>query len=257
MHLRFTIIAILAAASLGAPAEAGFVEIGAAADATLYEDPLGATANGAGERIITGVSGQPVNPLRRGLLRFDVAAAVPAGATITAVTLTMHVVQTNADPQDVALHRALTAWTEGASDPPGGEGGGTAAGPGDATWLHASAPDDFWTTPGGDFAGAASATSFFGGLGSAAWTGPGLVADVQSWLDAPAGAHGWFILAGEDMPGTSVAFASRQHPDEALRPSLLVEFTVVPAPPAAAVLVVGLLGRRRRRPAQDRRRSAV
>jgi len=104
------------------------VTIPAEADATLIEDPGGAAANGQGPHFFVGRTSQGANALRRGLLRFDVAGHVPAGARIEAASLTLYVSQTNAGPANVSLRRVLFDWGEGPSSSTGGQGAPAQAG---------------------------------------------------------------------------------------------------------------------------------
>src|SRR6185295_4571304 len=84
-------------------------------DNTIYaEDP--GQSNGAGEHLFAGRNA--MNQTRRGLLAFDVAAAIPAGSTITAVSLQMYCTKATPEngPQAVRLHRLLKSWGESSSD---------------------------------------------------------------------------------------------------------------------------------------------
>ena len=74
--------------------------------------------------------------IRRGLVDFDIADSIPAGATITAVALTMDNVQepSGNGNQTVELCRMLVNWGQGTSYFNGGAG--TAATNGDATWYY-------------------------------------------------------------------------------------------------------------------------
>ncbi|MCX5692046.1 MAG: hypothetical protein NTV94_19990, partial [Planctomycetota bacterium] len=94
----------------------------AANDATLYESELGELANGAGEHSYAGLTFGA--GMRRALYRFDVAAAIPAGAQIVDVQLVLRVSRSFAGEDLVYLHRVLASWGEGASDAgdPGGQG---------------------------------------------------------------------------------------------------------------------------------------
>jgi hypothetical protein len=99
--------------------------------------------------------------------------------------------------------------------------------------------------PGGDFAPPASASQAVAGTGDYVWSGAGLVADVQAWIDAPAENHGWILVADETQPSPSARqFAAREHLDPALRPQLTVTWTEgggqVPAPLAAPRTVPAL-----------------
>src|SRR5205823_6202965 len=104
------------------------------ADDTLYQvstvDPAQQLSNGAGQHFFVGVTSQGSNAIRRGAIKFDLSA-VPAGSTITSVTLTLTVSKTTNGPQNIALHRALLNWGEGTSNAAlagrGGEGSGIQA----------------------------------------------------------------------------------------------------------------------------------
>lgn len=106
--------------------------------------------------------------IRRGLVAFDLAAAssinggsVPAGATVTGVSLTLRQTSGSATAPNVSLHRVTQGWGEGTSFVNGAAG--AAATEGDATWLYTSfnattpAASNAWATPGGDYVGAATA----------------------------------------------------------------------------------------------------
>ena len=118
-----------AAASLSSVAVIGIeavsaetVVVTADRDTTLYEDQDGSLSNGSGPDVFTGTTAS--GAIRRALVRFDVAGAVPSGASVVAVSLTMHVSRTMAGPVTIALHPVTTAWGEGASVATSGGGGG-------------------------------------------------------------------------------------------------------------------------------------
>ena len=95
--------------------------------------------------------------IRRALMRFDVAAAVPAGSTIQSAALDVYVDKSGpvSMATDVfALHRLVSDWGEGASLCVIGDG--VPAEPGDATWSYSFYDTVSWTTPGGDFSSTAS-----------------------------------------------------------------------------------------------------
>src|SRR5207249_3544182 len=103
------------------------------------------------------------NAIRRGAIRFDLSA-VPAGSTITGVTLMLSMTKTRSGPQNVVLHRALMNWGEGTSNAAtggvgAGEGDGVQATAGDATWFYTTFSSQRWAAPGGDFVAAASASA--------------------------------------------------------------------------------------------------
>jgi len=102
-------------------------------DATIWEWDA-STASGAGPNLFAGNNRQ--GQARRALLKFDVAGAVPAGATVVFASLIM---KTNKGPSGGAvgsfsLHRLLMSWGEGLSAA-GSSGAGATAMPGDVTWV--------------------------------------------------------------------------------------------------------------------------
>ena len=120
---------------LGLPAAAETVLVEAGRDATLIEDPDGAWANGAGPFLFAGRTSQARNAIRRGLLYFDVAAALPRRAIVESAALRLFQSGGNTGVQELRLQRLLADWGEGSSSSSGG--GGAPSGLGDATWLHA------------------------------------------------------------------------------------------------------------------------
>lgn len=218
-------LALLLATAVPAAAQTT-VWIPCSKDNTLYDSPTGALSNGAGPGIFVGLNGlaQP----RRALLRFDVAAHVPAGASIVSASLSVHVAQTNPPaPLPVTGHRVLQAWGEGASVAGGGGGGGAPAAANDATWLHAMSPSVLWTNPGGDFVAAPSFTMVTPGLGLA--TAPpaaGATADVQLWLDTPLQNHGWLLTSDETLPGSTARRLDSRESTTGIRPFLAVTYVV-------------------------------
>jgi len=244
-------LAILSLAGLsfaGTPADR-FTAI-AALDATLYESPTGALANGAGSGFFAGVNNQGLR--RRGLLAFDLEplAALLGGAPVEihTVTLELNLSQGGGDPTMLSIHRTTAAWGEGTSEAPGNGGAGAAATPGSATWLHAFWPDAFWASPGGDFASTASGVFALGGNGAYQFSSGGLRDDLLAWLADPASNFGWTLVGDESTVGTARRFDSRFHPEPAGRPRLVIDYTVIPAPAAVSMLLLapGLAGRRRR-----------
>jgi len=176
----------------GSPASAGTINIMPSKDNTLYEyDPAeGDHSNGAGFHFFAGENG--MGELRRGVLAFDVAGTIPAGSTITAVSLTMNMSMTPTGARTVELHKLLADWGEGTSHAPMGEGDGASATPNDATWRHRFFDSVFWTTQGGDFSATVSASQSVGGVGQYTWSSAQMVADAQSWLDnPPSNLAGW------------------------------------------------------------------
>ncbi len=226
---------------LTAAARADGVTLEPAADKTLYESALGNLSNGKGVHLFAGVTA--MDALRRALLRFDVASAIPPGSRITSAELHLFLSKaTITSPKDVTLHRVLQAWGEGDSDASGEEGEGDFAEPGDVTWQHTFHPDSFWIADGGDNAATASATAAVGAVGPYVWTTtPELVADVQHWLDHPADDHGWAVVGTEGAGQSSRRFNSRENADVASRPVLVIDYTP-PCPGGFMAYGAGLAG---------------
>jgi hypothetical protein len=183
-------------------------------DNTLYQDLSGSISNGIGPNIFVGQSGTGLR--RRAVVRFDVAGSIPANASIVAASIRLEVNQTaSSTAMDIDGHRITQAWGEGNSTATGGAGGGGAGGPaaaGDATWIHTFWNGSFWTTPGGDFAALPSFTAPMPTFGTFTIpASPGLVADVQSWVNAPATNFGWLLKSvDESIPANARRINSRQ-----------------------------------------------
>ncbi|MDX2131820.1 MAG: multicopper oxidase domain-containing protein [Planctomycetota bacterium] len=214
----------LAAVVTGLAAQAEIVTLAPVADTTILEES-GDMSNGAGTHVFAGrnASGQ----VRRALLRFDLSV-FPAGTVVNAATLVLEMDRSNAGPEPVTLRRVLNAWGEGTSSGGSGGGGGAPAEPTDATWLHRFYNATLWSMPGGDFAPSSSGMTMVDGLGTYTWTGAGVAGDAQYWIDVPGANHGWIML-GNEGPGVSAKrFASRDNPEPALRPQLILDVTFPP-----------------------------
>jgi hypothetical protein len=219
-RLRDFMFILLASGS----ASADTVTIGPARDNTLYQELTGTISNGAGAYFFAGQAAA----IRRGLVAFDIAHAVPSGATIEAVTLTLHCSRRPAGEPDVAItvHRVLADWGEGGSDAGAPGGGGAPAAAGDATWIHTFFDTAFWTNPGGDFVATASASQMVGDTGDYVWAStPELVADVQGWLDNPATSFGWMLRGAEGAGTNSRRFDAQENSVAAFRPRLQIDYT--------------------------------
>ncbi|MDH4038918.1 MAG: DNRLRE domain-containing protein [Candidatus Krumholzibacteria bacterium] len=225
---------MLVAVQVGHPAAASVV-LTPVLDNTMYSES-DTLSNALGLHFYSGNNaGGPLPPAdsRRGLVAFDVAAVIPAGATIDSVALQLTLSKANLlGPATtiVSLHRALASWGEGTSiaNQGLGEGSGGLATPGDATWLDRFRGTLLWTTPGGDFVFAASASrSVPVTSGNYTWTSAQMVADVQVWLDSPASAFGWVVKGDETVVSSARQWDSRQSPP-ARRPKLTVFYTVAP-----------------------------
>jgi len=176
----------------------------------------------------------------RGLLRFDLAGALPSGAKIISATLTVEIVGQPDEPFPFArynLHRALRAWGEGrgTNAPGGGLGQGSAAFAGEATWTHRFAfTTNTWSQPGAaapaDYVPTASSGVTAGGLDQSPYTLPAtaqLAADLQLWLDAPETNFGWLLVCEqEQLAFTARRFGSRE--DASNAPRLEIQYLIPP-----------------------------
>lgn len=216
------------------------VELTPSQDATLYEEPN--TANGGGRHLFAGSTAS--GALRRALLRFDVAAEIPPGSIVDSVALELVLDRTMSPPASLTVHRVSQSWGEGVAEAMGEEGAGAPAGSGDATWQDRFHPDVAWSTPGGDYTSTPSATTLTGGLGLVSFAGePGLVADVQSWIDDPSSNHGWMVIGEEATFRSAKRFGSRESADPMAVPALVVEYRPpsIPTLGSAALVSCALL----------------
>jgi hypothetical protein len=218
-------------------ASADVIAIAAMKDTTLYENNT-SNSNGMGLYLFAGQTIRDFG-VRRALIAFDIAAAVPAGARINAVALQLTVSKNpGAEAISLALHRLTADWGEGASVAPSLGGDGVAAEAGDATWLHTFFDSGFWLSGGGDFVTTPSATLLIAGNADYCWESSStqqdnavLVDDVQLWLDNPEQNFGWILKNDENAPATSARrFNSRENSDAS--PQLFISFT-----PASSSLI--------------------
>src|SRR6266508_3037567 len=110
-------------------ASAATVQISASKDNTLYQPASGGTtnSNGAGEHLFAGRTDDGY--IRRGVIAFNITNFIPAGSTVTGVTLTLDMSRTRDRSEDVTLHRLLANWGEGASNATQEEGRGAQTNP--------------------------------------------------------------------------------------------------------------------------------
>jgi hypothetical protein len=230
-HVACSVVAAALALSPGAALASEQVTLFPDRDNTLINVADGSLSYALSELVFAGRIGSkgPAAKLRRGLMRFDVASAVPAGATVLSVQLDVHCVMTSSGNQTVTLRRLLEDWGEGTSFSPGG--GGAPATPGDATWLHRFWPDTLWTVAGGTFAPTVSASTVMGVTGPYSWSSTAaMVADVQGWIDAPESNFGWIIRGNESTPQSVKGIGSRENQVRSQRPMLTIEYEPRPAP---------------------------
>jgi hypothetical protein len=267
-------VAALVIAGSARPAHADIVTLGTSKDTSIFSNN---TSNTAGGNDVLYVGKNASGATRRALVKFDIdSAGIPAGSTIDSVTLTLYLNgfsgSTFGADRDVRLFGVTTAWgngTTGSGGSGGGGGQGTAAVPGngDATWSHSSFNTTPWGLAGGDLANTPSASLVINNsptpvvLNSPySWSSPGLVSDVQAWIDNSQPNNGWLLRNLEDANSSLLTFYSREIVDNPtttsideslLRPQLTIEYTPVPEPSTMALAALGmavvLVARRRRR----------
>jgi len=218
--------------------QAAMVNLQAVADTTLFQNSpdnnLGGSTN-----FITGTLASGFN--NRALIEFSPSVSIPANAVITSVTLTLNVTAANGPNSTFDLHPMLVSWGEGNKTGPTG----APASAGEATWNARFNSSTLWSTPGGaagaDYSATSSDSAFISGLGSYTFgSTPGLVEDVQNWLDHPSGDFGWMLLSqSEGTMSTARRFASRE--DTLGRgPLLSIDYSVVPEPSTLALFGLGI-----------------
>jgi hypothetical protein len=202
------------------------ITLGTSKDNTLFQSSDGSLSNGAGSYFFAGETNGGL--IRRGVIAFDIADNIPAGATINSVALQLHMSMTAAGPATVQLARLLADWGEGTSNSDNsGSGQGAPATTNDATWVYRFFnTTSTWTNPGGDFVTNASAFTSVGGFGFYTWgSNSQMVADVQGWLNNPGSNFGWIVLGDEAQNQTAKRFDSKENSTPANRPMLTIDYT--------------------------------
>lgn len=190
----------------------------------------------------TNFFGDVLDAPARGLLKFDVAGALPAGAKVTEVTLTVQVSDSSVDPalDSVVLHRTLLDWGEGAQSAAETD---VTAEVGEANWGWCKFGQATWSHPGAalglDYAPTESGWVNVKQPGSYTFVSlPAMVEDVQAWLDRPQFNRGWLLKSRSEtvkqVDGPK-RLVTREGPAEQ-RPRLVIGFT---PPPAAAPKLTG------------------
>lgn len=251
---RAAVIGLLAAAlGISTRAVAVSVSVVASKDNSIFANNVD-NSNGGGAGIFVGTTNMmQSDSLRRGLIEFDVASAVPAGATITGVDLTMYLGQASgaSGVQTIDLHRLTADWGEGTAGnfttSISGTGTGSPASAGDATWNQRFYQQTNWTAPGavGDFVSTISGSADVAATVDTAYTWlstSAMVSDVQGWLDHPTTNDGWILLNhSEGVQQTVKAFYSRDateknSAEEPLppewHPTLDITYTLASLPPS-------------------------
>jgi hypothetical protein len=266
--------AVLAVASF---ARASVVTVGAAKDAMIFGtsgDIDTGNASGKGPVLAAGADGS--SNKNRALILYDVASAVPAGATITDVTMTLSLAQVAGSKASTYLSRTFRlfdlrqAWGEGNSGLPTssnltGVGQGYPRQTGDSTWDYAfydanASAGGKWNAGsadlhGGNFAaiesGVATFTTFTVDT-PYSWSSPAMVGDVQNWLDGALPNNGWLIKSDlETSPTSFLSFWSKEgaavNTDPGSEPPALTITYTAPEPASAGLLLFGIMLTLRRR----------
>ena len=186
------------------------------ADATLRNNDPDSPVGDANP-LLVGVSKSPFTVTNRMLLKFDFSG-IPTNATVTGVTLTLTIFRSNTGPANGDLNRLLVDWNEY-----------------EVTWndRKASTP---WHAGGAEsgteFVPAASVTTQ---IDETIFSSPGMVADVQLWVDNPGTNYGWIMMATGEPEGTGKQIGSRESD---YSPILVVDYTL--SPPAASPVLFGM-----------------
>ena len=181
-----------------------------------------------------------VGGVRRGLFRFDLSS-IPAGSTINSAEVQLTAVKIpGAGPVNSTfdLFRLLVGWNEGTK----GGNNGASASSGETTWNARLQGTSNWTAPGAksDALATSSASTSVDTTRNAiySWSGPGLVADVQFWVDNPTQNFGWLLTSRAESSSRSVrGFGARQSGTNAGR--LVVNYDPPPVtntPPAITIV---------------------
>ncbi len=229
------LVMVCGVVGLSLPLQADTVILTPSKDNTLIEVTSGGhRSNALGDGIYSGrVGPMGGGTTRRAVLAFDFAGAMPEGAEITSVTLTLNLISTVSGNQTLFLHTLLADWGEGTSNDNGGQG--SPATPGDATWKHTFFDTDLWSSLGGDYSAVVSASQVVGINTGLFYTwGPTaqMQADDEGWLADPALNFGWLLLGNESQLSTVKKFASKDHFLDVWWPQLTLEFVAPPQCPA-------------------------
>lgn len=215
--------------SIPFPLSAEMVQLSPVADTSLFEP---SPDNNLGGQTFLAVGVTSAGAKTRALLRFGVADALPAGATINSATLELSVSLAHGLGSTFNLHRMLVPWQEGAgSGQLGGGLLGSLAVAGEVTWSNRVAPSTAWgqagAKSGDDYVSTPSASAVMSAT-ALDYSSSGLAADVQRWLNNPATNHGWIIIHSTEATLTS---ASRVNSRETTSmPLLTIDYT----PPVSA-----------------------
>ncbi|HEY7374896.1 MAG TPA: DNRLRE domain-containing protein [Polyangia bacterium] len=188
--------------------------------------------NGTSPSIYTGMNGQ--GGLMRGLVRFTMPPELQGRVTVSAVTMTMvtrGLGMTDSNPPTAAtaaLRATAVAWSEGTGfgDGQAANTVGQACGATGATWNQPNCTGGTAWSGGTPTAAASASAAVPAALEAAVvWDSAtagnaGMIADVQSWIDTPAGNQGWLITSSTEGATGAQRFYAHEGSDKG--PSLVV-----------------------------------
>ncbi len=184
------------------------VDISAEKDNSIYSESNNLSL-GAGDWVFLGRTNQGND--RRALLKFDVAANVPAGAMITDVTLELNVDEGKGGQRNADVHVLTQDWGEGSANNPGSPGQGGFPSTDDCSWAYTFWSISMWTNPGGDFDANSIASTNINDSGIASWNSTDLTSTVQDWLDGTTPNHGIILIGDESTNQTAKKLHSREN----------------------------------------------
>ncbi|MES2774456.1 MAG: DNRLRE domain-containing protein [Bacteroidota bacterium] len=194
-------------------------------DNSIFSESL--NSNGAGTDLFFGLNGS--SNKRRGLVHFNLSS-LPADAIISTASLNVYVNQLPSGTpvsHPLIVYKLTADWGEGTSASTGGSG--TVATTNDATWVtRFTGMPSPWATAGGDFTTPLSGSVAIAALGAFSVSGPGIVADVQYWINNGSTNYGWLLAGNEGGPQTARRIGSREATIVEQRPTLTVTFTTLP-----------------------------
>ncbi len=187
--------------------------------------------NNAGAHTQVAAGRDGVNGIRRGLYQFDLTV-IPAGSAITSVSFATTVQLAGTANSSFELLRVNGPWTEGVQES-GSFNSGAPAVNGETTWNSRRHNQASWTNAGGDFDATPLAVTPVTGISSYEWSGTGLTALVQNWLNDPAANHGLMLRSqSEGVSRTARGFGAREDDNAA---TLIVGFDPPPLPALIAI----------------------
>ena len=236
--LAFPAFALLALLALPRPSRSDEITVPCVQDNVIYSESN--LSYGAGKCLQIGRPGlsttrQPL--IRRSLILFDLSA-IPPGSQIVSARLNLFRFLPGGPGDHLYVHRLNQDWgegDEGAADECSArpkQWGRTPTAMA-STWNYRFfGAKTVWSTPAGDtlhggsFEAAWSDSGLFPGwMQVVALQGAGITRDVTGWFEDPSSNHGWIMRGDETDSGTGARYASRQHPDPTLHPTLTIFFT--------------------------------